>query len=132
MISSSPSPKPIGWPLLPLPDASGQLHFPSLEASVRQYIQILLRTRPGEQLMRKDFGAGLEAFLHEPNTLATRSRIRELIIETIEERETRVLLDRVDVSEVDDAPAQIRIEIVYRLKRTGAPQQMGITMELEA
>ena len=58
--------EPIGWPLLPVPDANGQLHYPSLAQSVRELIQVLLSTRPGEQLMRPGFGAGLENLLTEP------------------------------------------------------------------
>jgi hypothetical protein len=122
----------IGWPLLPLPDANGELRYPTLEASVRQSIQVILRTRPGEQLMRRDFGAGLETFLHEPNDLTTRARLTETIQSSLERWEPRIFLDRVDVREAPDRPAQLRIEIAYRLRRTGRAQQLGITMELEA
>ncbi|GIV76633.1 GPW/gp25 family protein [Litorilinea aerophila] len=132
MAPSTLPPKLIGWPLLPLPDANGELHYPSLEASVRQMIQVILRTRPGEQLMRRDFGAGLENFLHQPNDLATRTRIAEVITQSLNRWESRILVDRVEVREVPDAPAQLRIEIAYRLRRTGLLQQMGLTMELEA
>ena len=59
---------PIGWPLLSLPDDHGQLGYPDLAESVRQTIRAILLTRPGEQLMRPDFGAGLELLLHEPNS----------------------------------------------------------------
>ena len=41
---------PVGFPLLGVPDAEGELSFPSFEQSVRQSIEIILRTRPGEQL----------------------------------------------------------------------------------
>jgi phage baseplate assembly protein W len=121
----------IGWPLLPLPDAQGQLNYPSLDTSVRQLIQVILRTRPGEQLMRPDFGAGLENFLQEPNDLTTRRRIRDAIAESLERWERRILVDRIDVAEVPDRPTYIRVEIAYRLRRTGTPQQLGLTMELE-
>ena len=43
--------EPLGWPLLPVPDANGQLHYPGLAQSVREQIQVLLSTRPGEQLI---------------------------------------------------------------------------------
>lgn len=122
---------PISWPLLPLPDENGRLHFPSLETSVRQSIQVILRTRPGEQLMRRPFGAGLENFLHEPNTLTTRRRIHDLITNSLERWEPRLILERVEVRELPDEPARIRVEIAYRLRRTGLSQQMGITLELE-
>jgi uncharacterized protein len=128
----SRNPLPINWPLFTVPDANGELHYPSLEASVRQAIRIILSTRPGEQLMRPEFGAGLEDFVHESNTLTTRRRIYDRITEALARWESRILLDRVDVSEVSGQPTQVRVEILYRLRRTGAPQQMGLTMDLEA
>jgi phage baseplate assembly protein W len=129
---TNPNLPPINWPLFTVPDANGELHYPSLEASVRQAIRIILSTRPGEQLMRPEFGAGLENFMHEPNTLTTRRRMYERITESLARWEPRALLDRVDVSEVPGQPTQVRVEILYRLRRTGAPQHMGLTMELEA
>ena len=121
----------IGWPLLSIPDRNGQLHYPSLEESVRQSIQIVLRTRPGEQLMRPQFGAGLENFLHEQNTLTTRRRVRDVVAESLAHWEPRVEVDRLEVWEVPERPTQIRVEITYRLRRTGAAAQVGLTMELE-
>lgn len=120
------------WPLLQVPDEQGRLRFPGLEESVKQAIQIILRTRPGEQLMRPHFGAGLENYLHEQNTLLTRRRIQDLISQSINRWEKRIILDRVDVWEVADAPNTLKIDIAYRLKRTNLPRQMGVTMELEA
>jgi phage baseplate assembly protein W len=122
----------IGWPLFPLPDARGQLQYPTLEESVRQSIQIILRTRPGEQLMRPEFGAGLENFLHEPNTLTTRRRIRDLISTSLQRWEQRILVDRIEVWEVPEQPTHVRVVIAYRLRRTGVARQMGVTIELEA
>ena len=81
--------------------------------------------------MRPAFGAGLENFLHEPNTLTTRRRIHDAIVGGLELWERRVLVDRVEVIEVPDEPTNVRIEIAYRLSRTGAPQQIAVTMTLE-
>jgi phage baseplate assembly protein W len=121
----------IGWPLLGRPDENGRLAYPTLSESVRQSIRIVLQTRPGEQLMRPEFGAGLQNFLHEPNTLTTRRRIRDAIADALARWEPRVIVDRIDVWEVEDRPSELRAEIAYRLRRTGAPQQMGLTMELD-
>ena len=130
-MSTVPRPSvPVGWPLLPLPDAEGRLQWPGPEASVRQLVEIILRTRPGEQLMRPRFGGGLEEFVHEPNTLVTRRRIHDVIVDALERWEPRIALDRVDVWEVPDRPTHVRVEIAYRLRRTGAAQQVGLTMSL--
>ncbi len=62
-----------------MPDASGVLAWPDLAQSVRVGIRSILSTRPGEQLMRPDFGGGLDRLLHAPNTVATRRQIRDLV-----------------------------------------------------
>lgn len=128
---TAPARPSIGWPLLPVPDAHGRLEYPSLEASVRESIRVILSTRPGEQLMRPDFGAGLERLLHEPNTLATRRAIRDLIQASLARWERRLLLDRVDVREVPGEPSHVSVEIAYRLARTGAPATLALTVQLE-
>ncbi len=122
----------LGWPLFALPDENGRLDYPTLEDSVRQLIRVILSTRPGEQLMRPDFGGGLDSLLNEPNTLATRRRIRDLVQDALARWERRILLDRVEASEVEGEPGQVRVEIAYRLARTGAPAQLGLTLQLES
>ncbi|MCP3100748.1 GPW/gp25 family protein [Myxococcus sp. K15C18031901] len=122
----------VSFPLLPVPDEHGELHFPTLEAGVRQAIEVILRTRPGEQLMRPGFGAGLEEFVGESNVLATRRRIRDRVVDALSRWESRIDVERVDVLEVDGAPAHARVEIVYRLRRTGSVQGLGLTLDLGA
>src|SRR5262245_57768884 len=110
--------EPIGWPLLAVPDEGGTLSYPSLGDSVRQNIQIILSTRPGEKLMRPSYGGGLENLLSEPNTLATRARIRDLIDESLRRWEPRIDIDAIAVDPVDGDPGGVRVEVHYRLRRT--------------
>ena len=120
---------PIGWPFLPVPQ-SGQLVFPALEQSVRDSIRIILMTCPGEQLMRPRFGAGLENFLDEGNTVALRAQIQTTILQSLQNYENRITVDAVDVDPVAGSPAQVQVQIHYRLLRTNAPQQIGLTMQV--
>lgn len=131
MAYSKPPSEPIGWPLLPVPDERGQLTYPTLETGIKQAIKIILCTHPNEQLRHREFGAGLERFLHKPNSLGTRRQVHDLVQNSIERWEPRIILDRVEVREVDGQPTQIRIELSYRIKRTGSLQQLGITMKPE-
>ena len=119
---------PVSWPYLPVPQ-NGQLVYPTLEQSVRDSIRIILSTRPGEQLMRPRFGAGLQNFLDEGNTIAVRRQIQTVIADNLRSYETRIVVDRVDVDPVDGAPSEIHVQIHYRLLRTNAAQQVGITMQ---
>ena len=120
-----------GWPLLPQPDETGALAWPDTARSVRETIRAILSTRPGEQLMRPDFGAGIDRLLHAPNDLATRRRLRDGVQESLARWEPRILLDAVEVWEVDGQPSQLRVEIAYRLARTGAAGAMNVTVQLE-
>jgi len=122
---------PIGWPLLPVPDANGELKYPgSLAESVRQQLQVVLSTRPGEQLMRPGFGAGLTEFLGQPDNVTTRRRVYDRVMDAIGRWEPRVQVDRLDVDAVPDRPGWLRIEVAYRLKRTGEPGTLGVNLEL--
>ena len=110
---------PICWPLLPLPDEDGRLNFPNLETSIRQRIEAVLRTSPGEQLMRPDFGAGLELLVHEPNTTEVRSTTQEAVMAAVRVFEPRIMLDRVTVVPGKDL-RELAITIAYRIRATGA------------
>ncbi|MGA2275972.1 MAG: GPW/gp25 family protein [Terracidiphilus sp.] len=120
---------PIGWPFLPVPQA-GQLAYSTLEQNVRDSIRIILMTRPGEQLMRPRYGAGLENFLDEGNTIALRSQIQTAILQNLQNYENRITVDAVDVDPVAGSPAQLQIKIHYRLLRTNVSQQIGLTMQV--
>src|SRR5664279_4595684 len=91
---------PVSWPFLPAPE-DGKLTFPALDQSVRDAIRIILTTRPGEQLMRPRFGVGLQNFLDEGNTVAVRRQIQTALLEGLQNYETRIVIDRIDVDPVD-------------------------------
>ena len=131
ILSSTPPRPPIGWPLLPVPDEHGCITFPSLAESVQQNLRVILSTRVGEQLMRPDYGAGLTEFLGQPNNLTTRRRIYDLINGAIVRWEPRVQLDRVDVADTPGKPGRLRVEIAYRLTRTGEARTLGVNLELQ-
>lgn len=128
---ASPPPARIGWPLLPLPDETGRLYWPTLAESIEQQIRVVLQTRVGEQLMRPGFGAGLQDYVGQPDSQALRRQLQERVTEALERWEPRIALDGTDVF---DDPAQrglLRVEIRFRIKRTGAPERLGITLALE-
>lgn len=121
--------EPIGWPLMPVPDAEGRLRFPDLATSVRERMEAILRTAPGEQLMRASFGVGLERLVHEPNTLALRKAIEERIGEHLAAFEPRALIDRISVAEGADS-STVLISIAYRLRATGVAATLAAQVPL--
>lgn len=127
----APPPPRIGWPLLPLPDSAGRLHWPDLSESIEQQIRVLLQTRPGEQLMRPGFGIGLQEFIGRPDGTALRRAIQEQIESGLARWETRILLEGIDVYDDPGGVGRLRVEIRYRIRRTHAPRSLGITLALE-
>jgi len=107
-----------GWPLLPVPDAEGTLSWPDPVASVRQMIEVILRTAPGELLMRPRFGAGTAAMVNQPNDLGTRAAMHDALVTALKLYEPRIFVDRVDV-DVGADPREVLVTIAYRLLLTG-------------
>jgi uncharacterized protein len=107
-----------GWPLLPVPGEDGTLAWPDPLLSVREMIEVILRTAPGEQLMRPRFGAGTAALLHAANDLPTRARMHDQIVAALKLYEPRITADRVDVDTGPD-PREVVVTIAYRVVLTG-------------
>lgn len=122
---------PIGWPLLPTPDAAGRLSWPTLEDSVQQNIKVILQTRPGEQLMRPRYGAGLQGYIGQPDTTTTRRRLMDAVKESLTRHETRITVEDVEVEDDPEQPGWVRLEIRYRIRRTGVLRRVGLNLALE-
>ena len=119
---------PIGWPFLPMP-VDGAIGYPTLGQSVQDAIRVILTTRPGEQLMSPLFGAGLQNFLDEGNTIAVRRQIQSATTSALQQYENRITVDAIDVATIDGAPGEIHVQIHYRELRTNTSQQFGVTMQ---
>lgn len=117
------------WPLMPLPDAEGALRWPGETESVRQSVEIILRTGPGELLMRERFGAGLPGLLNSPNTVTTRTAISRAISHALASHEPRLQVIDLAVEETDD-PRRVDIVLAYRIISTGVPARIRASVEL--
>lgn len=121
--------QPIGFPLLTVPDATGTLRWPSLDQSVRQTIRGILMTRPGEWLLQRQRGVGLADYLQQPNAAETRRKLREAITREVGLLEKRIKLDVVELAPTGERKEEITITIRYRIKRSGAPGTVSVTMK---
>jgi phage baseplate assembly protein W len=73
----------LGFPVSP-DVVRGALTFRSGAEKVRESIELILRTEPGERVMRPRFGCGLRQFLMEPNSVATRARLERTVAAALE------------------------------------------------
>lgn len=122
--------EPLGWPLLPVPDATGTMRWPDLDHSVRQTIRSILMTRRGEWLLARGEGVGLADYLHAPNTAVIRRRLRDSILKALNRLETRIQLEAVEITPSGERDDEISIRIVYRIKRTGRPATLSVSMTI--
>jgi uncharacterized protein len=99
-------------------DGRGRTHDRDYAAHVRDMIELLLFTAPGERVMRPDFGCGLLNLTFEPNSpelaatlqISIQAQLQRWLGDVI----TTVALD---VTSQDD---MLRITISYVLRATGA------------
>ena len=106
----------LSFPVAPHPN--GSLLSAEGTDKIRQAIQLILETEPGERIMRPEFGAGLRAYLFEPNTPSTRALIQRDVIDALEQWEPRIDVDEVDVVRGVDA-SMVDITISYTIRRNG-------------
>ncbi|WP_127500893.1 GPW/gp25 family protein [Actinoplanes solisilvae] len=99
------------FPMRPDP-RSGRIPLVRGDELVRQSIETILDTEPGERIMLPTFGCGLRRYLMAPNTTATRTAIAEDITEALGRWEARIQVTNVAVTAGED-PALVWIEISF-------------------
>jgi phage baseplate assembly protein W len=119
----------VGWPL-DAPDPSGSLSYADDAQSLREALWNILRTNPGERLMRPTFGAGLNQWVGQPNTQSTRQLIASSIATAIGIWESRVTLAGVDVSVDPQDAARVVIVLTYGARGSVAAPPAQLTLVL--
>jgi phage baseplate assembly protein W len=110
-----------GWSFPVRPEqAGGGLAYRDGPEKVRQAIELILDTEPGERIMRPTFGCGLRRFLMQPNSVATRALITREVETALTIWEPRIQLREVQVLPGDD-PALVYVSIAYLHVRDRRP-----------
>ena len=128
MIARSPLGKGLRFPVVPGQD--GGLDYSDGPDKVRQAIQLILDTEPGERIMRPTFGCGLRRYLMKPNTVATRALVQRDVERSIGTWEPRIQVTSVTVAPGDD-PALVYIAIAYIHVRDRRPGNLVYPFYLE-
>jgi uncharacterized protein len=99
-------------------------------AKVNQAIRIILGTRPGQRLMRPDFGCLIQTLAFAPNTPATANLACFYVTESLTRWEPRIELVSVEATN-DLADNQLVVEIRYRLRATRTIRDFAFPFSLE-
>jgi len=88
----------------------------SEEEDIRESLTILFTTRPGERVMRPDYGGSLEDLLFEPNNIGLLTFVKEQIRNAVLYYEPRVDLGEViiDTTEANAGRLLIELQLITR------------------
>lgn len=110
--------------------ADGRIAWSEGEANIREAIEIILRTEERERLNLANFGGGLRRYLFEPNSVGTRSEIRDRITRALRQWEPRITVSSVAVDEDPRDPQSATATIQYELVATRAASQVTLRVQL--
>jgi phage baseplate assembly protein W len=85
-------------PRFPIRPTDGRLDWLAGEDLVRQSIETILGTEPGERVMQPAFGCGLSRYLMAPNTANTRAAIQQDVTSALGRWEPRIRVLEVTVT----------------------------------
>lgn len=110
-----------GWRFPPTFDnRTGSIEMVSEAEDIAQSLQILLGTRPGERVMRPEFGCNLDVMLFEPITKTLITYVKDLIETAILYYEARIELNRVNINTAQVLGGVILIELDYTVRATNS------------
>lgn len=93
---------------------------------VRDLIEQVLFTSPGERVMRPDFGAGLLAMVFEPNSVVMADTAQFLLRSGLQRDLGHLIaVDAVSVENIDSA---LQVTVRYRILSTGAVEESAFAL----
>lgn len=112
------------------PATGGGLAHVELGESVRQAIFLLLTTVPGERLMRPDYGCELHRLVFWPNDETTAGLAIHYVKQALDRFEPRIDILRLDAGASPDDGGRLDVTLDYRLRATGQPGQLTVSLNL--
>lgn len=106
-------------------DASGRSAQTGTADHVRDLVEQVLFTSPGERVMRPDFGAGLLALVFEPNSDALAATTQLLVQSSLQQHLSHLIALQGVTVEHDDGV--LSVNVAYRLLADGSAQQATFT-----
>jgi len=107
-----------GWAFPLDADRNGAALMTQEAEDVRRSVLLIMRTEPGERVMRPDFGCGLRHLAFEPITDSTLALLRLAVRTGLSTWEPRIEVEAVSVSADESQPGRVLIDVGYRIRTT--------------
>ena len=96
----------------------GEIALVSGEEDIAQSIRIILGTRPGERVMRPEFGCRAHELLFEPRSAATETRMQRYVHDALKRWEPRIEVLAVNVFSDPGHDGALLVEVHYLIRET--------------
>jgi phage baseplate assembly protein W len=106
----------------------GGIEMVEADESVRQAVLLLLTTRPGERIMRPDYGCELNKLAFWPNDDTTGGLGIHFVQQALQRWEPRVEVVRLDAQRDPERPERLDVMLEYRVRATGRPGAVAVTV----
>src|SRR4051794_16275881 len=93
---------------------------------LEQGMRLILRTYPGERVMRPDFGCRLRDFVFDAVTPDTTARLADEVARAIDACEPRVEVVAVDAEPDPSVDGLVHLVISYRIRATGGSVRLVV------
>ncbi len=111
----------VGWGFPPSFTKGGaEIKMVSDSEDIQQSLQILLATGLGERVMQEDFGCDLSRVLFEEIDQNLINSLSSIISNAILYHESRITLDKLDISESQTQQGLLLISMTYTIKSTNS------------
>jgi len=94
----------------------GEVMLVTGNEDIEQSIRIILGTRPGERVMRQDFGCRAYELMFDPRSAATISLLQEFVYDALRMWEPRIEVLSVNVTADKENDGALLAEIEYEIK----------------
>ena len=111
-------------------NAAGGLATVGGAQSVRQSILLLVSTRPGERLLRPDYGCDLQRVVFAPNDATTAGLAAHYVRQAVARFEPGAEVLTVDAHAGPEAPDRLVIVMEYRVRATQEVESLQIALSL--
>lgn len=108
----------------------GGMDMVSDDLAVRQAVLMLLSTRPGERLMRPEYGCNLHQLVFAPNNDTTAAIAVYHVRRALQRFEPRVDILRLDAGPDPDTPNLLLITLEYQVRTTRSRDQVQLSLDL--
>lgn len=109
----------VGWKFpIEVDEMTGRIRMSGYEDDIKESIEIIMKTRKGERMMRPDFGCGLSNYVFETIDDSAIARMEQEVSEALIIWEPRIKDIRVKVTRSEEYEGRMDIAVSYAVRST--------------